>query len=103
MISAPPFEPFPPEAIQAFDSLAREADTIIVAPVFFGRGNLAPLQTALQAAKAGRRVILLGRPPIAERDLSGGEAATLHAGLLDAGAIEIDDTAQAVELATRKI
>ncbi len=103
VVSAPPFEPFPPEAIEAFDSLVREADTLIVAPVFFGRGNLAPLRTAVAAAQAGKRVIVLGRPTIEERDLCDGEATALNADLLAAGAIEVEDTAQAVELATRKI
>jgi iron complex transport system ATP-binding protein len=103
VVSAPPFEPFPLEAIQAFESLTRDADTIIIAPVFFGRGNLAPLQTALHAARSGKRVIMIGRPPITERDLSDGEATALSADLLAAGAVEVEDTAQAVDLATRRI
>jgi iron complex transport system ATP-binding protein len=101
VVSAPPFEPFPLEAILAFESLTRDADTIIIAPVFFGRGNLAPLQTALHAARSGKRVIMIGRPPITERDLSDGEATALSADLLAAGAVEVEDTAQAVDLATR--
>lgn len=96
VVSAPPFEPFPPEAVEEFDSLARDAEVVIVAPVFFGRGNLAPLRTALQACRAGKKVVLVANPPIAERDLCDGEAAALVRELLDAGAVEVGDIAQAV-------
>ena len=74
VISTPPFEPFTAEAMREFDALAEEAEVIIVAPVFFGRGNLAPLRTALEAAKGGTRVVVIDQPPVAERDLSDGEA-----------------------------
>jgi iron complex transport system ATP-binding protein len=101
VVSAPPFEPFPAEVVEEYDCLARDADTIIVAPVFFGRGNLAPLRTALRAAQTGKKVIVVGVPPVAERDLSDGEAATLVGELLTAGAVEVTDAVQAVEVATR--
>jgi iron complex transport system ATP-binding protein len=97
VISAPPFEPFPPETVLEFDALAREAEVIIVAPVFFSRGNLEPLRTALRAAQAGKKVIVFGRPPIEERDLSGGEATMLIRDLLAAGALEAVGATQAVD------
>ncbi|MCE5254082.1 MAG: ABC transporter ATP-binding protein, partial [Actinomycetia bacterium] len=99
VVSAPPFEPFPPEALQEFDSLAHEAEVLIVAPVFFGRGNLAPLRTALQVCRAGKRVIVIDGPPIEERDLSGGEATGLVTELLAAGALRVGDINQAVKAA----
>jgi iron complex transport system ATP-binding protein len=98
VVSSPPFEAFPPETVREFDYLAHEAEVIVVAPVFFGQGNLAPLRTALQAAQAGKKVIVVGRPPIAERDLSGGEAVMLIGELLAAGGVEVMDTARAVEM-----
>ncbi len=97
VISAPPFEPFPPEALRELEALAHEAEVIIVAPVFFGRGNLAPLETALRAAQAGRKVVVVGQPPIEERDISGGEATRLIRELLAAGAVEVEDAGQAVD------
>ena len=63
--------------------------------MFFGRGNLAPLRSALQAARKGKKVIVIDQPPLAERDLSGGEAAALVADLLAAGAFAVADSAQA--------
>jgi iron complex transport system ATP-binding protein len=97
VVSSPPFEPFPEEAVQALETLIREAEVIIVAPVFFGQGNLAPLRIALQAARSGKRVIVVGSPPIAERDLSGGEATTLIEEMLTAGALEAESAVQAAE------
>ena len=100
VVSAPPFEPFPPGSVREFDSLAREADVIVVPPVFFAPGNLAPLRTALEAARAGKKVIYVGQPPIGERDLAGGEATTLVGELLASGALEVSSTLEAVEAAS---
>jgi iron complex transport system ATP-binding protein len=97
VISAPPFEPFPEETTKQMEALAGEAGVIIVAPVFFGRGNLAPLRTALRCAKTGKKVVVIGRPPIEERDLSGGEATALMHDLLAAGAIGVSDAAEAAD------
>jgi iron complex transport system ATP-binding protein len=97
VVSSPPFEPFPQEAVQALESLVAEAEVIVIAPAFFGKGNLAPLRTAVQAARAGNKVIVVGRPPIAERDLSGGEATALVGELLAAGALEVDSAIKAAE------
>jgi iron complex transport system ATP-binding protein len=97
VVSAPPFEAFTPEAMREFDALAKQSDVLIVAPVFFGRGNLAPLRTALRAAKAGTKVVVIDRPPIAERDMSGGEATALVDQLLAAGALTAESPARAVE------
>lgn len=101
VIPAPPFEPFPPASIEEHGSLAREAKAIIVAPVFFGIGNLPLLHTVLEAAREGVRVIYVGSPPIEERDLSGGEAARLVRELLSAGAVEVAGAGEAAEAASR--
>ncbi|MBN1630140.1 MAG: ABC transporter ATP-binding protein [Thermoleophilia bacterium] len=97
VVSSPPFEPFPPEAVQEAASFAGQAEVIIIAPVFFGKGNLAPLRVALQMARAGKRVMVIDQPPIEERDMSGGEATLLMAELMTAGALEISDPAKAIE------
>jgi iron complex transport system ATP-binding protein len=98
VVSAPPFEPFTTEAMRAFDALAKKAEAIVVAPVFFGRGNLAPLRSALHAAKAGTKVIVIDQPPIAERDMSGGEAVALQAELLSLGALSVSGPSEAAEM-----
>jgi len=95
VVSSPPFEAFSPETMREFDVLAERADAIVVAPIFFGRGNLAPLQTALRTARQGKHVVVIEGPPLAERDLSGGEATALVAELLAAGAITVASAGQA--------
>jgi len=97
VVPAPPFEPFPEEAVRELDRLVDQATVLIVAPVFFGRGNLAPLRTAIKAVREGKRVITIAQPPLSERDLSGGEAMALMTELREAGAIEVDTAAQAAE------
>ncbi len=98
VLSAPPFEPFPEEAVRAMESLMSEAEVLAVAPMFFGQGNLAPLRLTLQAARSGKKVIVLSRPPLAERDLSGGKATALIQEILAAGALEVDEAVQAAEM-----
>ena len=61
--------------------------------------DLAPLKTALAALHDGKRVVIANTPPIAERDLSGGEATQLVAELLSAGAQTVAGTSAAVEAA----
>jgi iron complex transport system ATP-binding protein len=95
VVSAPPFEAFTEEAMREFDALAEKSDVLVVAPVFFGRGNLAPLRTALRSVKAGTKVVLVDQPPIADRDMSGGEAAALQAELLSAGALSVSGPTEA--------
>jgi iron complex transport system ATP-binding protein len=97
VVSSPPFEPFTAEAMREFDALARKADVLLVAPIFFGRGNLAPLRTALHAAKAGTKVIVVDTPPIRVRDMCDGEATDLIDQLLTAGATRVEDPARAVD------
>ena len=97
VVSAPPFEAFPADAVADMDSLADKADVLIVSAVFFGKGNLAPLRTAVRLARAGKRVIAIDVPPIGERDMSGGEATRLFGELLAAGAVAAADAADAVD------
>jgi iron complex transport system ATP-binding protein len=53
------------------------ADLLVVCDAPFGRGNIANLHLALDAARAGVRTVLLEEIPIAERDFTGGEATEL--------------------------
>jgi iron complex transport system ATP-binding protein len=98
VVSAPPFQPFPAETLDEHAALLDDADLVIVAPVFFGPGNLEPLRAALRAARSDKRVLVIDEPPIAERDLSGGEAARLLEELAQAGATVVRGTAEAVAM-----
>jgi iron complex transport system ATP-binding protein len=98
VVSAPPFQPFPAEAVAEMESLVAETDVLVVSPVFFGPGNLEPLRVALRALQAGRKVLMADRPPIEERDLSNGEATELVGRLFAAGAVPFSDVRQALAL-----
>lgn len=96
VVSAPPFQAFPREAIEELEALARDAHVIVVAPVFFGPGNLELLRVAIRAAQAGQRVVVMNQPPIDQRDLSEGEATALMHDLLEQGAPQATGAADAV-------
>jgi iron complex transport system ATP-binding protein len=91
VVSAPPFQAFPPETVELMAAQVADADVVVVAPVFFGPGNVEPLRVALAAAAAGKKVLLIDHPPIGERDLSEGEATAL------VGAGEASDARRAVD------
>jgi iron complex transport system ATP-binding protein len=55
----------------------RRAQTVLVTPVPFGRGNLANLELVAEAQEAGTPVVLLGETPFAARDYTGGTATLL--------------------------
>ena len=97
VVSAPPFQAFPPETVEQMAAQVDDADVVVVAPVFFGPGNVEPLRVALAAAAAGKKVLLIDHPPIRERDLSEGEATALVGALLAAGAGEASDARRAVD------
>lgn len=96
VVSAPPFQPIPAEAIAEHRVMANQAECVVVAPQVFGPGNLANLQVALEVARAGRLVLLLDQPSMPERDLAGGAAVSLQADLLAAGAELVGDHKQLV-------
>jgi hypothetical protein len=98
VVSAPPFQPFPAETVSEHAALVNDAEVIVVAPVFFGPGNLEPLRAALRAAQAGKRLILVNDPPAEQRDLSGGEATGLLHELTAAGASVVTGSAEVVDM-----
>jgi iron complex transport system ATP-binding protein len=87
VVSAPPFQPLPPEAILEERAMAAQAECLVVAPQVYGPGNLAGLEVAAEAARRGACVLVIQDPPIAGRDLCGGRAAVLEQEVLAAGGI----------------
>jgi iron complex transport system ATP-binding protein len=98
VVSAPPFQGFPREAVTQMERLARDSDVLLVAPVFFGTGNMELLRVALDAARAGRPVVFLDAQSVDRRDLTGGEAASLVQGAIEAGAAAVATTDEAIRL-----
>lgn len=88
-VAIPPFAPMDEAAADKAATLARAAEAVVVCPVPFGHGNLANLAAAVQAARAGRHVVLIG--DIEGRDFTGGDARELWCEALDAGAVVVSD------------
>jgi len=86
VVSAPPFQAFPIDAIQQMETLLEESEALVVAPVFFGSGNLELLHLALRALEQGHPVVFLDPDSCAQRDLAGGEALALTQAALARGA-----------------
>jgi len=97
VVSAPPFEPYPAEAVVELEELVSQADVVVVAPVFFGRGNIALLRATQTAAAAGKKVLVISNPPLVERDLTGGEAEKLVHQLVSAGALELKGVQEVID------
>jgi iron complex transport system ATP-binding protein len=90
-----PFSGISPMAFQRGDALVRKAEIVIVAPVPFGPGNVVNIQLATEAARRGARVLLIGRFDD-ERDFTKGEARTMWAEALAAGAIQVANAVEAL-------
>jgi cobalamin transport system ATP-binding protein len=97
VVAAPPFQPFPDDAVEQLKAHLDAADVVFVSAIFFGPGNLEPLAVALAAAQAGKKVVVADSPPVEQRDLSGGRATKLVEQLFAAGADRVTDVRQAVE------
>jgi iron complex transport system ATP-binding protein len=102
VLSAPPFRPFPADAVRQVEALAGDSDVVIVAPVFFSTGNIELLRVALDTVRRGRPVLLLDPDSTGQRDLTGGRAVALVEEALAAGATAVASIAEAVDT-TRRI
>ena len=91
-VAEAPFSPISDEKRQACRKMIGEAEILVVTPVPIGKGNLANLELALEAAISGKSVYLLGGDPH-ERDFSGGRGAELWRQLVERGAVEIGNLA----------
>ena len=85
-VELPPFAPMDAVAEALVRERAASADTVVVAEVPFGHGNLGNLRAAVES---GRRAVLIG--DIANRDFTGGEATSLWDAALAAGARRVPD------------
>jgi iron complex transport system ATP-binding protein len=76
-VTEAPFSPISDSAFRRAQGLVLGARAVVVADMPFGHGNLANLQLALEAQKAGIPIYALAPIPISERDFAGGEATEL--------------------------
>lgn len=99
VITEAPFTPISSESLALLRDVLAKAETILIAPVAFGHGNLANLMAVVEAQQAGKRVIL-AECNWQERDFTGGQAEALIAQLKAHGAISVRTPEEAVSLLT---
>ena len=116
VISEQPYAPISPETAAQVRASLEHAQAQVLCPAPIGPGNLILLRLALEAARQGRRTILLEPASdtiehtdalpdqtalpgqIARRDYTNGEATALYAELFRSGARVADDVAGAIKL-----
>ncbi|MCC6731202.1 MAG: heme ABC transporter ATP-binding protein [Chthonomonadales bacterium] len=102
-VAEAPFSPIGEQARAACAALIARADAVVIAEVAFGRGNLANLELAAEAARSGKRVFIVRPGAIGERDFTGGEASALVGRLRALGAIAVEHVDEAVTALRRAI
>ena len=76
-VSVPPFSEIDPASADECRRIIAAVEVVLVCDAPYGPGNLENLRLALEAARAGTRVVLLEQVPIAERDFTRGRATEL--------------------------
>ncbi len=77
IVSEAPFSPISDEAHERNLKLIEKAETVILADIPFGYGNLKNLEAALYASELGK-LIVIDRTPIEKRDFTNGRAKELY-------------------------
>jgi len=74
VVQEKPFSPFSPSTMEEAYRLAQKADYIVIAPTYWGRGNLPNLDLAERLALEGKAVLVLEEALNPEFDYTEGEA-----------------------------
>jgi iron complex transport system ATP-binding protein len=112
VVSELPYAPISAAGVAETRECMLAARAVLICPAPFGPGNVALLEAAVEAARAGRRVVLLERSPdgapaldregllarASERDFAGGRAVEAYASLLASGAEIAEGPAAAAQL-----
>lgn len=85
----PPASPVDDGAAERCRRLIAEAAAVVVANVPIGPGNLAHLELALEARRAGQPVLLVAEDHIRARDFTGGAAEKIVREIVDRGGIVV--------------
>lgn len=85
-----PFSPVSEEALQEALALAREAQWVVIAPTFWGWGNVRNLDLALALQREGKTVFIVAEALQGDRDYTGGEARKKLQVLLEGGGVVVE-------------
>lgn len=93
-----PFSKISRESNEYNMKLMRESDYVLLPGIPFGFGNLANLESLLDLAREGSRVIVINSPEIKDRDYTGGRAAELYHRLLMDAFRQVDSENEALKV-----
>lgn len=85
VIEAPPFSTVGTGEAALNQEMMQKAEYIILAGIPFGTGNIRNLESVLEEAQRGARVLAIDNVDINERDYTGGRAALIYKKLLQSG------------------
>lgn len=98
VIEAPPFSTVGTGEAALNQEMMQKAEYIILAGIPFGTGNIRNLESVLEEAQRGARVIAIDNVDINERDYTGGRAALFYKKLLQSGAQIVNSEWEAIRL-----
>ncbi|NPV53273.1 MAG: ABC transporter ATP-binding protein [Firmicutes bacterium] len=102
VVEAPPFSYIGEEEHQRNLEVVRESDVIVLANIPFGNGNLRNLDVAIQAADAGKVVVVINASWAGRRDYTGGEGTRKLEQLLERPVIVAPDDREALEILAQR-
>ena len=93
-----PFSPITDENHQENLKMVMAADIVLIADMPFGYMNLKNLEAALEAQKAGKRIVIVADQPSRIRDYTGGKAKAILERLKEQGAIIAKNEKEAIKI-----
>lgn len=97
-VEADPFCPVTLEQAEQNNQLMNQAEYIVLAAIPFGPGNMPNLESVLEQAQLGSKVIVINNMDISQRDYTGGMATVLYNKLIKCGVTVVENAEAAVEL-----
>jgi iron complex transport system ATP-binding protein len=87
VVTEKPFSSIQKENLEKAERIAMQKDYVIIAPTFWGEGNLANLEIALSLQEKGKKVLLFEKCLDSKFDFTGGKARQYLEALCKRGAL----------------
>jgi len=97
-VNEAPFSPISKEAFSRNLELIKASDFVILPCLEFGNGNFLNLSAVLEAVNMGKKVILIDKTDIADRDYVDGKAILLYSEILSGNALTVKDIDEILDI-----
>ncbi len=97
VVEEQPFSAVSEDAFYRACEVLERCDTLVLARVPFGNGNLLNIELAKRALEMSKKVLVVGLSDISSRDYTGGKAAKMIHDLVNRGAAVVHDEQQLIE------